>query len=64
MFNAFIYIICILTSVFALSGINFNNFFKKDRVWEARVFIVLISLALGYLVGSLIIALIDINAGY
>ena len=64
MFNAFIYIISILTSVFALSGINFNNFFKKDRIWEARVFIVLVSLALGYLVGSLLIALININNGF
>jgi len=64
MFNAFIYIICILTSAFTLSGINFNNFFKKDRVWEARIFIILISLALGYLVGSLLITLININSGY
>ena len=64
MFNATVYIICILTSVFSLSGINFSNFFKKDRVWEARIFIVLISLALGYLVGSLLIALININTGY
>ena len=55
MFELVIYIMSILISIFAVSGINFNNFFKVNHVWEARVFIVVISFIMGHLLANFII---------
>jgi len=60
MYQAAIYILCIMLSTFVISGINFNNFFKKDRIWEARIFIVIISLVLGYLLAKFLITFMEI----
>lgn len=57
-YKIYVYVISIFVSAFALSGINFNNVFRKNRVIEARVLVLLLSLALGYLVGSLVISFI------
>ena len=59
--EAAIYIFSVLLSVFALSGINYTNFFKKESIWEARVFIVVLSLAFGYLVASFLIAFMEVS---
>ena len=61
MYKSAIYIISVLLSVFALSGINFNDFFKKDHVWEARIFIVVVSFALGYLLASFLISFMEVS---
>ena len=58
-YRIYIYVVCIFVSAFAISGINFNNVFRKNRIIEARVLVLLLSLALGYLVGSLVIAFIN-----
>lgn len=58
-YKTYIYIISVLLSTFAISGINFNNLFRKNKVFEARTFIILIVLGLGYLVGTFIITFIE-----
>lgn len=58
-FRTYIYIISVLLSTFAISGINFNNVFRKNKVIEARIFVILLVLALGYLVGTFIITFIE-----
>ena len=58
-FKTYIYIVSVLLSTFAVSGINFNNLFRKKKVVEARVLIVILVLALGYLVGSFVITFIE-----
>lgn len=58
-YKIYIYVISIFISAFAISGINFNNVFRKNKVVEARILVLLISLALGYLVGSLVISFIN-----
>jgi len=60
MYQAGIYIISVLLSVFAISGLNLNGIFKKDHIWEARIFIVITSIALGYLLGTFIITFMDL----
>ena len=62
MYKTLIYVFCVLISVFVLSGINFNNFFKKDHIIEARIFIVIISFIMGYLLGSFIIEFLSISS--
>ena len=58
-FKTYIYIVSVLLSTFAVSGINFNNLFRKNKVVKARVLIVILVLALGYLVGSFVITFIE-----
>lgn len=58
-YKTYIYIVSVLLSTFALSGINFTNFFKKNKEIEAKIFIVLIVISLGYLVGSFVITFIE-----
>jgi uncharacterized integral membrane protein (TIGR02327 family) len=58
-YKTYIYIVSVLLSTFAISGINFNNMFRKNKVVEARVLVVLLVLALGYLVGSFVITFIE-----
>lgn len=59
MYRAAVYIICVLLCVFALSGLNFNNFFKKNHLWEARIFVVIMSLVLGYLLANFLMDFMD-----
>ena len=44
------------------NGINFNNFFKKNHIIEARFFVIIISLIMGYLLGSFIIEFLNVSA--
>ena len=55
MIKVIVYIISVLISIFCLSGINYNNFFKKNHIWEARFFIVVVSLIMGELLANFII---------
>ena len=64
MIKTIIYIVCVLLSVFVLNGINFNNFFKKNHIIEARFFVIIISLIMGYLLGSFIIEFLNVSAQY
>ena len=59
LYHKIIYIVSVMTSIFALSGINYEKFIKKNKVNETRFLVILLSLALGYLVGSFIIAFIE-----
>ena len=58
-YKTYIYIVSVLLSTFAISGINFTNFFKKRKEIEAKLFVIIISLALGYLVGTFVITFIE-----
>ena len=53
-YKLFIYIISLFASIFALSGINFDGFIKTNKAIEARVLVILLSLALSYLVTGFI----------
>ena len=60
-YKTYIYIVSVLLSTFALSGVNYTNFFKKEKIFEARTLVILLALALGYLVGTFIITFIEIS---
>ena len=55
MAKVIIYITSVLLSFFSINGINFNNVFKKGHVWEARFFVIIISLIMGHLLAQFII---------
>ena len=59
--KVYIYIITTLLSAYTLTGINFNQFFKKNKYVEARIFIILLSLIMGYLLTSFIVDFLAIS---
>ncbi len=55
-----VYGIMLLISVFAVTGININNMFKTNHIWEARFMTALIIMSLTYMSGSLILEIINV----
>lgn len=60
-YKLFIYIITLFASIFALSGINFDGFIKTNKAIEARVLVILLSLALSYLVTNFIADFLSVS---
>lgn len=46
MIELIIYAICLLSSVFAVSGINFEKIIYKGAIWQTRILILLITFTL------------------
>ena len=61
MAKTIIYIVSVILSCFVMTGINFNNFFKKNHIWEARIFVVIMSLIMGYLLAEFIINFAEVS---
>lgn len=57
-YRVIIYLFSFLLSLYALNGLDYSKFIKKNRVQEAWLLYFLIAMALGYLVGSMLINLI------
>ena len=60
-YKVFIYAVTLVIAAFALSGVNFTNFFKKDHKLEADIFSLLCIISLGYLTGSFIIRILELT---
>lgn len=60
-YKTYIYIVSVLISTFALSGVNYTNFFKKGKIFESKTLVILFALALGYLVGTFVITFIEVS---
>ena len=56
-----IYAVTTLLSVFALTGINFNKFWKKEKVIEARLFVMLLSFMMSYLITNFIVDFLSLS---
>ncbi len=54
-YKIYLYIFFSMLAAFALSGINYEKFIKKNRVWETRILVLLLSLTIGYLVTNFIL---------
>ena len=53
-YKVFIYVITLMMSIYATSGINFDGFIKKNKAIEARVLVILMSIGLSYLATNFI----------
>ncbi len=58
-YKIYIYAFMLLTTIFALSGINYTGFFKTNHKIEAKVLIVLIAMSISYLASQFIISFIE-----
>ena len=54
-YKIYLYIFFSMLSAFALSGINFEKIIRKNRVWETRILVLLLSLVMGYLVTNFVL---------
>jgi uncharacterized integral membrane protein (TIGR02327 family) len=61
-YKTYIYVISVLLSAFALSGINYDGFIKKNKALEARILVILLSIALGYLITNFITDFISVSS--
>ena len=46
----FLYLFVTIAGIWSLDSININAIFKKNKIWQARVFYFFLALALIYLV--------------
>lgn len=61
-YKTFIYVITLMISIFALSGINFDGFIKTNKALEARILVLLLSIGLSYLVTNFITDFISVSS--
>lgn len=53
----FIYIIVSIIVIWSMEAVNINGIFKKNRIWKARVFYVVLGFSLIYLITNFIMDL-------
>ena len=61
-YKAYIYVITLFLSIFALSGVDFDSFIKKNKAIEARILVILLSIATSYLVTNFIVDFISVSS--
>ena len=55
MYNLLLYIIVLIIVIWAMDGVNLNNIFKQNHVYQARVFYIILVFSLSYLTSNFII---------
>lgn len=53
-YKIYLYVITLMLSAYALSGLNFDAFIKKNKALEARALVIVLSMAISYLVTNFI----------
>jgi uncharacterized integral membrane protein (TIGR02327 family) len=61
-YKAYLYVITVLLSAYALSGVNFDNFIKKNKALEARILVIITSLIMGYLLTNFITDFFNVSS--
>ena len=57
----FVYVISVMLSMWSLSCFNYDNIIHKGKVREFYLFFLIVSLSLGYLLGSFILEFATIH---
>jgi len=53
-YKIYLYAIFVFLSIFILSGVNFEKIMKKDKVAEAKLLVMSLSLSLSYLLTNFV----------
>lgn len=53
-----LYILVIPIVIYAMDGININNIFKKNHIYQARIFYVLLIFSMSYIICNFIYELL------
>lgn len=54
-----VYLVCIALAFQSVKNIRVEKFMHTERVFEVQIFLLFVAIALGFIVGQFIIALID-----
>lgn len=60
-YKIFIYVISLFTCAYAVTGINFEKFIRKNKIVETRFLGMVLSIGLAYLVANFIIDFINFS---
>ncbi len=60
-YKIILYTFFIMLSALTFSGINFNNFFKKNKIIEAKLFFIFISVISGYILTNFVIDFLNLS---
>ena len=60
-YKIYLYVFFMLLSAFVLNGINFTNFFRKEKKLEANIFIILVCMMMSYLLTNFVTDFIDLS---
>lgn len=61
MYNIILYSLVFILVVWAMDGVNINQIFKKNKVYQARVMYVIIVVSLTYLVTNFLLGFLIFN---
>ncbi len=59
--KVYFYVFFVMLSAYALTGINFDAIIKKNKIWEARILVMILSLILGYLLTNFVFDFFNIS---
>lgn len=59
MYNLLLYTIVMILVIWTMDGININHIFKKNKIYQARVFYIMIVLSITYLVSNFLIEFLN-----
>ncbi len=52
--KVYFYVFFVMLSAYALTGINFDKWMKKNKFFEARILVIILSLIMGYLITNFV----------
>ncbi len=61
-YKLLLYVFNIMAIFYVLSGINFNNLFKKNKVIESRLFVMILGFILAYLLTNFVFDFLNVSA--
>lgn len=59
MYNLLLYSIVFVIVIWTMDGININQIFKKNRIYQARVFYIMLTLSMTYLVTNFMLEFLN-----
>ncbi|MDE6284852.1 MAG: DUF1146 family protein [Bacilli bacterium] len=60
-YTVILYIVLTFVAAFGLSGVNFNGIIKKGKEKEARVLVISLSFAIGYLLTRFVLEFLSLT---
>ena len=60
-YKMLVYAAFVLLSIYGVSGLNLNSLFKSGKKYEAWIFVIMLSVAIGYLCASFIIDFLEVS---
>jgi len=59
MYNLLLYFLVMIIVIWAMEGVNINFIFKKNRIYQARIFYIIIVFSLTYLTSNFILQFLN-----